>query len=101
MITYADLVKLAEDYCGEEREAPGPGKFEGCHDLRLAEALYEVSLDTSWLDEDYGYGDGGGWFGRIGRFLVSEDSQGFFDYADYETEDAAHAAFTASLPDEG
>jgi hypothetical protein len=59
-----------------------PGKFEGCADQRLEEALYNASLDG--CDDDLGTEDGFGWFGLVkthkNTYIVSTDSQGFFDY---------------------
>jgi hypothetical protein len=70
------------------------GKFEGNDDQDLGEALYEITLDGN-CDDDLGESESFGWYGLIleydnGKsYIVSEDSQGFFDYQEYETTDAA------------
>lgn len=94
MLTYGEIVDLHIGLQWGEIEAvrPGPGKFEGCEDARIAEALYV--LDT---DEFKGLGEGEGWQGRIGRFIVSEDSQGFFEYECYLDEESAQRAFEGEV----
>lgn len=66
-------------------DTPGPGKFEACLSLSLAEALY-----ASDADEFIGSVDERGWFGIIRwwasksrHFIVNEDSQGFFTYREF------------------
>jgi hypothetical protein len=39
----------------------GPGKFN----VLIDEYLYEVVLDTSWLEDECSYGEGDGWWGLI------------------------------------
>lgn len=73
-----------------------PGKFEGCADDRLGEVLYN-------LDHDETCGDvcgAGLWAGlvlgaRPGKpsYIVTEGSQGFVDYATYDTQNQARKAF--------
>jgi hypothetical protein len=73
-----------------------PGKFEGCDDDRLGAVLY-----TQMADEDCGdVCTVGLWAGLIrltrpGKpsYVITEVSQGFVDYAAYETMDAAEKAF--------
>ena len=66
------------------------GKFEGNGDEKLAELLYEASLNGE-LDEEIGSVDELGWYGRfIDRvdllyYILTEDSQGFFSYQQYAT----------------
>ena len=67
-----------------------PGKFEGCGDQRLGEALFNAAGDG--CDEEFGdVAYSGGWHGLIYRptrrtsYVVHEDTQGFFDYEDAET----------------
>ena len=64
-----------------------PGKFEGCGDDRLAEVLYQITMDG--CDADCGEADTTGWYGLILHrdhgYIVSEDSNGFFDYVYFET----------------
>jgi len=72
-----------------------PGKFEGCADDRLAEVLYSISQDG--CDEDCGDVSESGWYGLILHrghgYIVSEDSQGFFNYEYFESKDEARAEF--------
>ena len=72
-----------------------PGKFEGCADDRLAEVLYSISQNG--CDEDCGEVDFTGWYGLILHrnhgYIVSEDSQGFFDYEYFESKDEARAEY--------
>jgi hypothetical protein len=73
-----------------------PGKFEGCDDDRLAEALYRASQDG--CDADCGDVNEYGWYGLILHrdhgYIVSEDGQGFFCYERYETREDALANYT-------
>lgn len=79
-----------------------PGKFGGCEDQDLGERLYECAGDSSFWDEDLGEAETFGWYalmlnpfeypkGDERYYIVSEDSQGFFDYIEYETEKEAQA----------
>ena len=65
-----------------------PGKFEGCADQRLGQALYNATMDG--CNEDLGDIEGFGWYGLIKThtttYIVSEDGQGFFDYSAYDHE---------------
>lgn len=91
MLEYDEIVSLLDDESG--RVIPGPGKFEGCYDLRIAEALNEGTLE-GWCDEQTGSIDENGyWVGLVGRFIVSEDSQGFFDYEAHDSEITARQVF--------
>ncbi|HLE79754.1 MAG TPA: hypothetical protein VJA25_00505 [Dehalococcoidia bacterium] len=72
------------------------GKFEGCADDRLGEALYNTYPDETCGDVC----EVGLWAGLIRRsrpgkpsYIVTEDSQGFVDYAAFATEDEAEKAF--------
>ena len=72
------------------------GKFEGCADDRLGEALYNTYPDETCGDVC----EVGLWAGLIRRsrpgkpsYIVTEDSQGFVDYATFATADAAEEAF--------
>jgi hypothetical protein len=62
-----------------------PGKFEGCADQRLGEALYNASLDG--CDDEVGDVDGFGWYGLIkthkNTYLLEIDGNGFVDYRRY------------------
>jgi hypothetical protein len=62
-----------------------PGKFEGCADQRLGEALFTSSLDG--CNDELGDVDGFGWYGLIkthkNTYIISTDSQGFFDYSTF------------------
>ena len=47
---------------------------------------------SSNLDDQLGTVDEGCWIGLLGRFVCSEDSQGFFSYEVFDSdEDAKHA----------
>lgn len=69
-----------------------PGKFEGCEDDRLAEVLCSTDCNAQC-----GEADTTGWYGLILHrnhgYIVSEDSQGFFDYTYYETKEEAEKVF--------
>lgn len=81
----------------------GPGKFEGTPNEDFAEALYEASLDMSWLDDEVGsVAEIGYWYGLmdledlkirddegnpIVGVIVHEDASGFFDYETYSDRD--------------
>jgi len=68
---------------------PSPGKFEGCWDERVASLLcYDIDPD-----ESFGGVDEGGWWGRIGQFIVSEDTQGFFNYRLFDDDEVAGRYF--------
>lgn len=91
MIEYADVIRLLDD---PERKPskPGPGKFQTCEDARIASGLYELSLDTSNLDDQLGSVEEGMWMGWMGRFVLQQDSQGFFEYEAFASnEDAKHS----------
>ena len=88
-MTYQSIVELLDDPNPVE---PPPGKFEGCHDLRVAEALYAMTLDGS-VDDQMGSVDEGMWSALIGRFVVIEESQGFFGYEVFPTDEEAKASF--------
>ena len=71
----------------------GPGKFEACADARLAQVLYEYSLDGSSVDNENWFTanvDSGSWNGMIRsktrKYYVEEDSNGFFTYMDITEE---------------
>ena len=76
-----------------------PGKFEACDDDRLAEVLSGLDCDQSCGDVQTT-----GWYGLILHrdhgYIVSEDSQGFFDYTRYSSKDAAQSAFDAIAAEE-
>ena len=90
MIEYPHVLAFLDDPAHAVQA--GPGKFQGAGDLRLARGLYELSLDSSNLDDQLGTVDEGCWIGLLGRFVCSEDSQGFFSYEVFDSdEDAKHA----------
>lgn len=87
---------------GRPMRARNPGKFEGAGDL--GEELYEAIGDSSFLDEELGDVEGFGWYGLMVNFeaeaegrtvhvIVHEDSQGFFDYEEYDTAAQARRAW--------
>lgn len=90
------MTTSACDECGTACHYPG--KFEGnpCH--VLAEHLYELTMD-GMLAEETGEVDGPiGWNGLLltgdRAFIVHEDSQGFFDYQEYDSERDARIAWS-------
>ena len=96
-LEYEQIVALLDD--PDHALKPGPGKFEGNDDLRIARALYTLTLDGQ-VDDQIGSVDGGGWIGWIGRFVCMEDTQGFFGYEVFETSDEAKASFLGYGSDE-
>ena len=79
-------------------DQPYPGKFEGNGSRRLAEALYNLTIDG--LSTELGDVEGFGWYGLVARkhgssYIVHEDSQGFFDYTEYATDREAKAEWKA------
>lgn len=69
-----------------------PGKFQACRDPEVGKRLYELTMEGA-VDDQFGSVDEGGWYGLIADAIVSEDSNGFFDYRLYETEADARRAF--------
>jgi hypothetical protein len=79
-----------------------PGKFEGNEDQDVAEILYDATLN-GMVDEEAGdvqeHGMWSGIFrgvevedgelkdGASGGYIVQEDEQGFFTYAEYDTDE--------------
>jgi hypothetical protein len=78
-----------------------PGKFEGCDDQDIGERLHEITMDGCC--EDIGDVESLGWFAKVDidnrLFIVSEDSQGFFDYTEYADEDE-RAEFWAGIEED-
>ena len=68
-----------------------PGKFEGCYDQDLAQALHNLSLEGG-CDQEIGDVEGFGWYGLMRDinlqkpkdYIIQEDNYGFFDYTEYE-----------------
>jgi hypothetical protein len=87
------------------RNPYGPGKFEGTFNKNLAQALYDMTMESGQDDEAGDVIEAGMWAGffadlteynikQEGRpvvaAIVSEDSNGFFDYTPYTSKkDAA------------
>lgn len=68
---------------------PGPGKFEGCESLEVAERLYGIVMDSS---QDATMGDVeeyGVVLDLIGDAICTTDQQGFFTYVLFPSEQAA------------
>ena len=74
----------------------GPGRFEGQADPYLTYVLHAVALDTSWLDEEASNEIGADWAGRIDRFLLTQDTQGFCTVEEYPSPAQARRAFAAA-----
>lgn len=91
MATYDEAVALLAD--PDNAVEPGPGKFEGTTDRRIAELLNQLSLEGQ-TDQDFGVADEGGWYGLMGRFVVWNDSQGFFGYDHFDSDKEASEAFS-------
>lgn len=79
----------------EVRDIVSPHKFGGS---RRAAIAYLISRDGS-CDEETGSVDYHGWYGRIGRTIISENSQGFVYANRYSSEDEAKRAFQAVAED--
>lgn len=90
VVEYDQVIALHED--PEHAVVPGPGKFEGTADLRVARALYALTLQGE-CDDQIGSVDEGMWIGWIGVFVCMEDPQGFFSYDVFDTSDEAQASF--------
>ena len=56
----------------------------------MAEFLAQLTLDTSWLDDETS-SEPVGWFGRVGRRIVHQTPQGFVNSETYDTEAMAVA----------
>jgi hypothetical protein len=74
------------------KEAKVAGKFEGNTDEKLAEYLYQLSLDG--YGEELGDVQDFGWYGLITHlsgigkmksYIIHEDTYGFFHYDDYNS----------------
>jgi hypothetical protein len=70
----------------------GPGRFDGCGDRPLAQAM-DILLGDGWQDAEYGDASEPPfvYVGRIGRFLYSQDEAGFVNASEYATEKDADA----------
>ena len=89
-LEYDQIVALLDD--PDHAVVPGPGKFEGNADLRIARALYTLTLDGQ-IDDQLGSVDEGLWLGWIGQFVCQENEQGFFEYEAFDNSDEAKASF--------
>lgn len=63
----------------------GPGRFDGASDKPLTQAM-DIIASHGFADDEYGSVDESLYVARIGRFLYSQDDQGFCDCADHDTE---------------
>jgi hypothetical protein len=77
-----------------EYEPTGPGKFEGERNPGLTRALYERSLDSSWVDDETGSTEWAYHVALMGRFLLLENDRGFVSLEEFVSEEAARRAFT-------
>lgn len=48
----------------------------GTNVATMTDYLHTKSLDTSWLDDECGSVDESGWFGQIGRWVISVSTYG-------------------------
>lgn len=79
-----------------------PGRFDGCGDRPLAQAL-DILTGEGWADDEYGSATEPPYLyiARVGRFLYSQDGQGFVDAAEYPSaEDADAKAQEATFVEE-
>jgi hypothetical protein len=91
VIEYADVIRLLDDP-DRKTAKPGPGKFQTCEDERIASGVYELSLDSSNMDDQLGSVEEGMWIGWMGRFVMWQDPDGFFEYEAFASnEDAKHS----------
>lgn len=63
------------------------GKFEGCYSIWTGEVLYTITMESG-CSEDLGDVQDYGWYGLIHgnrwSWIVKENSQGFFDYEQFD-----------------
>lgn len=78
---------------------PGPGKFETCESLEIAEELYNI-LGISGQEKDWGDLSGGtGHFIALipdvnGKsYITDEDEYGFFEYYTFDSPEEARREF--------
>ena len=84
--------------CTSSQYVRHPGKFEGSGEI--GEKLHSLMVDGS-IDEEVGDVDGFGWYGLIINtgldcapdVIVSESSQGFFEYTIYSSPREARDAW--------
>lgn len=85
---------------------PGPGKFQGCKSLKVANALYEISLAGD-AEDDYS-SEQDGFLALIERndndeeldapaYVTRQDAQGFFSYTPYDSHSAARLEWNAIM----
>lgn len=101
-LTDAQLIRLLDEGTaafGLEYESTGPGKFEGNANPGLAQAIYERSLDTSWLDDETGSVEWRYWVGLLGRFILLEDDRGFVYLEEHSSRDQARIRFDIEAND--
>lgn len=77
-------------------DTPGPGKFEACLSLSLAESLYQITPDEfiGSVDELGFYGIIRWYDGKSRHFIINEDTQGFFTYREFSDLDDANFMWT-------
>jgi hypothetical protein len=77
---------------------PGPGKFERCEDLEIAERLYAITLDGGADEQDEGGGGSAWWL--VADAIAFEDAEGFFVYRLYASEAEARGVWDRAWPEE-
>jgi len=81
---------------------PGPGRYEANQSLEVAEHLDNIEADDSYGDSS----SGNGWVGLVlnlqhdplpdgfaNHYIVMEDTNGFFTYEEFDTEEGARKKF--------
>lgn len=65
------------------------------HSGYSTDALRDLSLDTSWLDDEGGNATEPPhlWYARIGRYILTCNDQGLYVSMEFDSPDLAHAGF--------
>lgn len=79
-------------YASVKDDVGHPGRYEGLTAFEIW-LVQRVEQDSSWSDEETGDVEFGVWVARVGKRLVSTDSNGFWYVENYETDDAAGTRF--------
>jgi hypothetical protein len=92
------VLDYAEEMGILAKESTDPGKFEGAGSQHLARKLYDITLESG-QDEDIGEADTFGWYAFIKNYkngksyILSEDSQGFVSYEEFDEAGEADTAW--------
>lgn len=87
-------------------DIPGPGRFEGNDSYEICEALDGLCA-KSFFNEQFGTTEEGIWEalflhttirdGKARAYIVTEDSNGFFSYKEYSSDEEARSKYLADL----